>query len=358
MSTRRIAAVFQMSLLAAGCSRDFCEEFFDGECPNNGGNGATGGDGTGGEGGGGTGGDGGGGGSPPAECEPSEGEPIGAACGVFVKAGGTGTGTQASPFGSVTQAVAELGNASRIYICGGESFSGSIAIDGDVSITGGLDCATWGYKDTNAKPEIEGVDVPAVSITGAGSGMLLSLRITSPDAVAAGASSVAVWIETASTTVRSCELSAGKGAVGIAGAPQAKVATPATANGKSGELGCDGTTTTNLGGDPGDNMCLLENVQGGLGGNGTNGTNGGGADDGVPLSASGQGGAGEIGGGSPMACGNGGQGSQGAAGTPGPGALTSDIGSLSRGGFNGAAGGNGLTVGAFGQGGIGARFYF
>jgi len=99
--------LLSVSVLATHCSDDTsCPEGYS--CIAEGG----GGDGTGGEGSGGNGGDGGGGDSPPAECEPSEGETIGADCGVFVKAGAAGTGTQASPFGSVTEAVANLGGVS------------------------------------------------------------------------------------------------------------------------------------------------------------------------------------------------------------------------------------------------------
>jgi len=351
---RRTFVLAALLLPVGGCFLgDVCDEYFDGTCPPYGSSGgAGGGDGAGGEGGGGVGGDGGGGGQPPTECTPVQGQTIGADCGVFVKSGGTGSGTQADPFGSVVDAVARLGGDKRIYVCGGETFEGSITLPSDVSIYGGLDCSQWLFESGNPKPEIlGGADTPALRVSGSGAGTLSFLRITGAAAVSAGSSSIAVLVGGAETTIRDCELTAGAGAVGVAGEPQAKVVTPGTANGKAPlEVGCDGTTTLNVGGESGLNNCGATPVDGGLGGSGTNATNGG---AGSPGSAGATAGAGEVGGGSPMACGTGGQGAQGTAGTPGPGALSTDTGTLSSSGYAAPTAPSGLGAGSFGQGGGG-----
>ena len=241
----------------AGCSYDACEEFHAGEqpCPAADGAGGEGGAGGAPQGGGDVGGEGGGG-RPPADCIPAEGEPIGAGCGVFVQAGETGNGSQSSPYGTVAAAVSGLGQATRIYICGGETFEGSIELPSDVSIFGGVDCASWRFQATNPKPEILGsADLPAIEISGSGAGTLSFLRVTGADAIAAGGSSVAMLIAQAQTTIQECELTARSGATGAPGEAQPKVVTPGTANGGAGENGCDGTTMTNVGGDPGTNAC-------------------------------------------------------------------------------------------------------
>ena len=278
----------------------------------------------------------------------AEGEPIGPGCGVFVQAGEAGNGSQTSPYGSVTEAVANIGDASSIYICGGESFTGSIQLASNISVYGGLDCASWRFQVTNPRPEIVGdADVPAITISGSGSGELSHLRITAAPAVTPGASSIAVLSNASETAIADSELTAASVAAGEPGEPQTKAATPAEADGKKGEIGCDGTTMSNIGGDPGTNTCGI-GVDGGFGGNGTNSTTAGGTGDpGQP--AGGNGGAGET----TSVCGNGGQGANGAAGMAGAGAAPADTGLLSGDGYVPPSAPSGQTAGGFGQGGGG-----
>ena len=280
----KLAIVLLGTSIAPGCYGTACEEDARLCTPGDGAAGEGGEGGAGGDGGGDVGGSGGEGGGTPPGCEPIEDEPIGTGCGVYVASGATGDGTQLSPFGTVTQAVAELGSAKRIYICGGETFTGSIDLPSDVSIYGGMDCAAWVFRSANPKPEIVGdADEPAIAISGSEAGTLSFVRVTAADAVTPGESSVAVFIQGAETTIRDCELTARAGATGAPGAPQQKVLTPATANGTAGENGCDGTTMTNVGGDPGLNSCGGPDLDGGPGGNGTNSGTGGPAGSGLPA---------------------------------------------------------------------------
>ncbi len=350
-NTMRWLTIFTLPLLGAGCFESLCDLT---ECVEDGGAGAAGAGGEGGDGVGGNAGGEGGGGAPPVGCEPAEGEPIGPDCGVFVQAGEAGNGSQTSPYGSVTEAVANIGGATRIYICGGESFTGSIQLASDISVYGSLDCASWRFQSANPRPEIVGTaDEPAVTISGSGAGELMFLRVRGADANAAGSSSIAVMVIDAETTIQDCELVAGTGATGVSGEPQAKAMTPVAASGGSGDNGCGGTF--NNPGLSGLNTCASTNVQGGLGGIGTNAVAGTGGDagDGQPLGPLGQGGVGELVLGAGQPCTTGGVGATGTAGTPGGGATASDQGMLTADGYQAPTAPAGATAGAFGQGGGG-----
>jgi len=269
-----------------------------------------------------------------------------------VQAGETGNGSQASPYGTVTEAVTSLGQSTRIYICGGETFEGSIDLPSNVSVYGGLDCAGWSFKTTNPKPEILGsADTPAITIGGEGSGSLSFLRVRSPDAVAAGASSIAVLVSTAETTIQDCDLRAGAGATGVTGADEAQTNTLAGGDGSDGSpaLACsDGAN--NSGGPQAMNDCGAGGqsigAQGGFStpSQGTDGLIG-------QTGAAGQGGDGQPAAGMwDCAVGTGGGGNNGSAGSPGsPGSLK---GTITSSGFVGHAGGAG-GIGSPGQGGGG-----
>ncbi|MBK8942405.1 MAG: hypothetical protein IPM79_33610 [Polyangiaceae bacterium] len=107
----------------SGCGDDSCPD--DYECtPADGGGGQ--GNGGGGPGGGGEGGEGGG---IAADCTPSEGAAVGGSCGVFVQAGAAGgDGSQATPYGSLVEALQNEPSAARIYVCGGDTFEGSVEV--------------------------------------------------------------------------------------------------------------------------------------------------------------------------------------------------------------------------------------
>ncbi len=355
MRTSAIWSMVALAATAAGCSYEYCEYLPCGVV--DGGAGADGGGGQGGEGGGGmggAGGDGGSGGGLPPGCTPAEGELIGADCGVFVQVGQSGTGSQTSPFGTVQDAVAGLNGATAIYVCGGDSFAGSLDLPGNVSVFGGLDCTEWRYAAANPTPELRGApNLPAVTISGAGTGTLQSLRIVAEPANAPGASSIALLLNASTTTVRAAELTAASGAPGAAGAAQAKAPTPAAANGGNGMAGCMSNPGT-LGGGGGQNTCQATSTEGGSGGQGTNSAMlGGDAADGLPFGALGQGGTGEFGNPTTVPCTTGGIGAQGLAGTPGLGATSTDQGTLETSGYLPPNAPPGLTSGVFGQGGGG-----
>src|SRR5262245_45659122 len=96
--------------------------------------------GAGGSGGGGNG-DNGGGGSGPA-CDFVDGAAVATSCGVFVKAGGSGDGSLASPLGDVQAAAdaAKTHPTKTVIICGSDVFAGSVVVEGGVSIIGGVAC--------------------------------------------------------------------------------------------------------------------------------------------------------------------------------------------------------------------------
>jgi len=214
--------------------------------------------------GGNVGGAGGDGGGLPTDCTPSEGVAIPATCGVFVKSGASGDGSQASPFGSVVEASTNLGGAKAIYICGGDTFTGSVEVAGGVSIFGGLDCASWEYAKSAAHPKLVGdADVPALKISGAGSSALLSIAVESPSAVAAGASSIALLVSDATVDLDESDLKAADGANGAM--PPAPLSQASAA--QAGMMGANaGSTPANA--DAGDNTCGATPLSGGLGGEG------------------------------------------------------------------------------------------
>ena len=150
-------------------------------------------------GGGGIGGDGGQGGGPNPICTSTEGEPIGPDCGVFVNAESVGgDGSQAMPYSSITEAVAALGSATHIYVCGGDSFNDSITLPSGVSLSGGLACADWTFAAANPKPTLQGTaDLPALTILGSADRNVEFFQIVAANAVTAGGSSIAILADNA-----------------------------------------------------------------------------------------------------------------------------------------------------------------
>ncbi len=344
-----------LATIPTACDDSECEDQQQG-CEE-GASGASGGNNAGGNGGsgatGGNGGQGGEGGSViPSECNPTEGATIGADCGVFVAAGANGSGTQASPFGTITQAAASLGDATRIYVCGSDTFPGSVTVSGGVSIFGGLSCDAWVYTSAQAHPKILGdEDAPALVITGAGNSRLKSLDVEAPDAVADGASSVAVVILQATVDADEMSIVANSGRDG-APPPEQEMQLPRAQKGGDGAAEGTDPTTNAMGGM---NTCGAVNLHGGAGGKGGDHAgvlNGGPGDDGD----SGAGGLGQAGQTSGQSCGIGESGAD--QSTPAnSGAGATDLGELSAIGFSpvdgepGDEGGNGTS----GGGGGGAR---
>jgi hypothetical protein len=339
----RLLTAGLFAALGSGCGDDSCPD--DYECtPADGGGGQ--GNGGGGPGGGGEGGEGGG---IAADCTPTEGAAVGGSCGVFVQAGAAGgDGSQATPYGSLVEALQNEPSAARIYVCGGDTFEGSVEVAAGTSLFGGFACEGWTYSAGGARPLILGdADVPAMRITGAGSSRVMSLDLEAPSAEAAGASSLGLLVSEATVELEAVAITAGDGAAGAA--PPAQVEQLARAQG--GMTGAvAGTVPVNAMG--GANTCGLVALSGGVGGAGGLAASGNGA-DGNP----GDGGMGASGGKGQDAtdCASGFNGTSGEDGNPGLGATS--LGVADADGFTAADGepGEAGGYGHSGGGGGGSR---
>ena len=298
----------------------------------------------------GTGGDDGG---PPPGCIPSEN--VGAiadTCGVFVSSslGDDGnTGTQDKPLKSLPAAITMAqAKGKPVYACGETFGAEAVAITGDVTLYGALDCVhqktPWGYdasKKTSLAPSADAIAlVISKDTTSVG---VFDFAITSANAEQAGGSSIAVLVAQATASFTRCELTAGDGKDGAQGDVY-QDAGAAGGNGNPGKDACSDAFVV-----PGlevTNMCSPDSVSG-QGGNGSTGSGGDGSagQPGTTLN----GGKGE----GTATCGVGTKGDDGAmfgAATSGLGATA--LGTLDAGGFSGATGGEG-GAGKPGQGGGG-----
>lgn len=299
------------------------------------------------------------GGGPPAGCELAEGKAIGADCGVFVMAGASGDGSQTSPFGDIQQAIAAVAAAPRVYVCGGDTFEGSIDLPTGVSIFGGLACDGWTYAAANVRPQLQGeANIPTVTVSGgSGKSVIDSVDIEAATATTAGVSSIAVDAVSTTLDLRNCDLTSGAGADGAPGTDGGGQANPAP----SGSAGQPGSAVGSLAGGPksADNVCPDGTTNGGRGGDGGPIMNNGGANgDGGDANTAFAGGFGET---SMSLCTNGhGFPEAGATGTDSPfgdGAPATDFGTLSASAIQNASGNDGVngTRGKGGGGGGGSK---
>lgn len=281
-------------------------------------------------------------------CELKDGMPVSDTCGVFVKAGATGgNGSQAMPFGSVTEAL--TANPVGIYICGSDVFDETIAL-GKTSLFGGLTCDTWTYGANNIHPTLRGpADAPVVTTISTESRVIDSVDIEARDAVSEGASSIAILASDGALMISRSKITAKSGAKGKAGVDGG----PQGAQAKSGSIGgnaCGAVSPTPGGAEASQTCGAMSGASvGGLGGSATN-TQGG---DGFPGSFGGLGakGLGEQAVG--WSCGANGNGGAGADGSPGMVGLSgTDKGSLDSTGFTPSKAGDG-GAGVHGQGGGG-----
>ncbi len=246
---------------------------------------------------------------------------------------------------------ASLGDATRIYVCGSDTFPGSVTVAGGVSIFGGLSCDAWVYTSAQAHPKILGdEDVPALVISGAGNSRLKSLDVEAPDAVADGASSVAVVISQATVDADEMNIVANNGRDGAP--PPAQEGQLNRAEGGANGA-AEGSTPANAIG--GMNTCGAVNLSGGGGGKGGDSTSA--VKDGGPGGPGdgGSGALGHVGESITIGCGNGDNGMN-VSTSADSGAGASDLGELSSAGFSPADGepGNDGANGESGGGGGGA----
>jgi hypothetical protein len=132
-------------------------------------------------------------------------------------------GSMRRPFPTIRQALAMLGNKTRIYVCAA-TYSEQVTLTAPVSIYGGLSCAAgpagpvWAYAGASAQfaspSPAYALSVRAVT---SGTVTMEDLSFTSPDAATPGGSSIGAFIVSSSVSLARVTISAGAGADGAAG---------------------------------------------------------------------------------------------------------------------------------------------
>jgi hypothetical protein len=309
-------------------------------------------------------------GGTPTSCIPSESaDPVADSCGVFVSSSlglddnETDRGTQAKPFKSISAALTKAG-AARVYACA-ESFTEAVTISAKVELYGGLDCKSWKFVGAAKKTTLtaKAGDVP---LELAGDATIEDFAITAADAATDGGSSIAVIADHATASFARCDLVAGAGKAGIAGATPSDSVGPIDPNdaairGNDGKNACL-DPSAQLGGGSKDNA-LCPFVSGGpIGGSGGQGTvpSGGNGEANPATGQTALGGQGQPNLDPTWSCvvGQGSIGNNGVAGTDGAGATgASSLGTLGTTGYVGASGQSGgpAAPGQGGGGGGGAK---
>jgi hypothetical protein len=269
-------------------------------------------------------------------------EPVADICGVFVSSslGDDGNaGTKEKPLRSIQAALAK---GKPVYACG-EGFSETVSIAGSATLYGALDCASgWAYDAAKKTGLKAGADaIPLTVSKAATSAEVSDFAITAADAMKDGGSSIGVLVAQAAVSFTRCDVTAGNGKAGVAGAAW-MTASEAGSDGKAGADAC--AADMSFGGKAVTNTCGGGDSVSGSGGIGDAAAGGDGS-KGLPVSAT-NGGAGE----GAMRCTAGTDGDPGSAGNPGPGAAS--LGALSASGYAGDPGGDGKP-GAVAQGGGG-----
>ena len=331
------------------------------------------------------------GGTPPG-CIPSENVgAIDSTCGVFVSASlgdDTYAGSQGKPLKSLSAAVALAQSKGKpVYACG-EVFAESASIAADVTLYGGLDCASdktpWGYDASKKTSLAPNADAIALVISKATTSVeVFDFAITSANAEQAGGSSIAVLVAQATASFTRCDVTAGDGKQGAAG----EVYQDAAKEGDPGKTGADACAADqSFGGKAVTNACGPDSVSGGggygstdSGGDGTNGSplgspNGGNGDSGSGCTAGTKGDDGDVFGvatsglgatalgtldvsgysgvaGTQGGTGKPAQGGGGGGGAKGGSGAGKCVDSMSAGGASGGSGGAGGCGGAGGRGG-------
>lgn len=286
-------------------------------------------------------------------------------CGVFVVAGSSpgGDGTKEKPFATFGEAAAS--GRSRIFACASDTQeTDTVVFDGGIEIFAGFtDCTAAGWKswDATKKAKLIGVaDKISLKIPNNGATTIRNLDVVAVDAVAPGASSIALVVQGGSLLMDTGNIQAGNGADGADGMHPAD---DPMLDGVNGDKGFDvcaaGATSPGAAGKTKD-CGGAELSVGGTGGDGgpTDGSPAGNATDGTPPDIAqptkGKGGRGEGQAGL-MSCESGTDGADGAPGSSGDGAT--GIGTVTVDGFSGAKGADGGKgkPGQAGGGGGGAK---
>lgn len=289
-----------LTLILTACYGDVCEEFFDGNCPGNGGTGAAGA--TGGTGGvgadggtggnmGGTGGDGGTGGMMPG-CELADGMEVGSDCGVFVgtTSGAGALGSKSNPYLNLPDALANLTASADIYVCNDFTETGSFTIPDGVRIFGKLSCGTYAYDPASTGPLFTSTPSnPVFRVEG--DATLFGIRANATTATNMGANAIGVLVTGGTLELTESAVTVAAGSLGANGAAPVDAMAPSGAVGTVGTAGCDGSSATNLGGPGGPASACLVSTDAGDGGDGGNGLNNTEGTDGTTGGPNGTGGA-------------------------------------------------------------------
>ena len=136
----------------------------------------------------------------------------------------SGDGTASRPYTTIGQALSNVGSKTRVYVCNG-TYREQVNITTAVTVYGGLSCAAgasgrvWTYAGVGAQV-ISPSPAYALSVSGVSSGVVTieDTSFASPDATAAGTSSIAALVASSSVHLVRVTLTAGSGATGVAGA--------------------------------------------------------------------------------------------------------------------------------------------
>jgi hypothetical protein len=156
------------------------------------------------------------------------------AAGVFVASPGDGgaplasaDGSMSRPYATIEQALSQLGNKTRIYVCNG-SYNEQVHISTAVRVYGGLSCSStgnglvWSYVGGRAQvtssPSAYALWVTDVASDSGAAVAVEDMSFAAPSATAPGSSSIAALISSSSVDLLRVTLSAGNGANGAAGA--------------------------------------------------------------------------------------------------------------------------------------------
>lgn len=313
-------------------------------------------------------------GMPSPNCTVTDGASIGASCGVFVKPGGTGSGTQASPYGTITAALeaASPSNPVPIYVCAGE-FHEELAVDAGMTLNGGIDCSggkwTWVADPGVAQRTIVAPaanELPLRVAEGLGKTRIFGFSFIAADATTiAGRSSIAAIVQSGQIEFDTVHFEAGDAMPGLDATQTGQPGADAPPANNGAVHGAGTCTTPQPNGYPGgamstNAMCNAGTSIGGAGGNGgpgTGGQGGTGQDGAINPLGGGKGGTGSalFAMGLKQGCQSGGAGEAGAAGTPGTAGVGDGM--LTGTGYVGVDGGAGAAGvnGGGGGGGGGGR---
>jgi len=173
---------------------------------------------------------------PPGSVPPAPGTPkteeLTEEFGVFVASHGSanGDGSRARPFASIAQAIATADGKKRVYVCAG-TYREAIAIVNNVTMLGGLDCATEIWASRGARSRLEAPTSPSVRAEGiVNTTRFEGFEAVAPDGTAEAPSSIALLAKgSPKLTIANARLAAGRGKDGAPGTDGVQLTIDSTA---------------------------------------------------------------------------------------------------------------------------------